>query len=128
MPNLPSACLLVGGSRYTATAVPLRIVTRLSDVGLIGLTQQLHEGMATASQVSATSSKEEIVVAYLRKQVRTGDQYFKSRFIASDIELSPKEIGAVMRKLRNQSDRLEVEKWSYTNGTTWRVTVDEGTG
>ncbi len=81
--------------------------------------------MATTSQVNANNPKEKIVAIYLREQVQTGKCYFKSRFIADDLELSSNEIGAVMRKLKQQSDRLEIEKWSYTNGTTWRVTANE---
>jgi len=60
---------------------------------------------------------------YLREQVEEGEQYFKSRFIAEEIELSSREIGAAFLKLSNASTDLEVEKWSYSGGTTWRVTI-----
>lgn len=84
--------------------------------------------MTPVSQVSTTSPKEKIVAIYLREQVQAGNRYFKSRFIADDLDLSSKEIGAVMRKLKQHSDRLEIEKWGYTNGTTWRVTTRETAG
>lgn len=35
--------------------------------------------------------------------------------------MSPKEIGALMVKLADSATDLEVEKWSYTSATTWRV-------
>jgi hypothetical protein len=47
--------------------------------------------------------------------------YFKGKFISEDVELSPKEIGALMVKLRDSATELTVEKWSYTGATTWRV-------
>jgi hypothetical protein len=37
------------------------------------------------------------------------------------VGLTPKEIGALMVKLRDSAAELEVEKWSYTGATTWRV-------
>ena len=45
----------------------------------------------------------------------------KSKFIADDVGLSPKEIGALMVKLRESATDLNIEKWSYTSATTWRV-------
>jgi hypothetical protein len=53
--------------------------------------------------------------------VQDGELYFKSKFIADDVGLSPKEIGALMVKLRDDATDLSVEKWSYTSATTWRV-------
>jgi len=81
--------------------------------------------MATTSQLGTSSSKEQAVAAYLRDKVQMGECYFKSRFIADDIDLSPKEIGAMMVKIREQSENLDIEKWSYSSGTTWRVTMDQ---
>jgi hypothetical protein len=116
------------GVILTTPIIPTRlspVVTHLSDVELIDVTRLVGDVMATTSQVNANNPKEKIVAIYLREQVQTGKCYFKSRFIADDLELSSNEIGAVMRKLKQQSDRLEIEKWSYTNGTTWRVTANE---
>jgi hypothetical protein len=66
-------------------------------------------------------SKEERLTRYLREKVDEGEMYFKSKFISDDVELSPKEIGALMVKLSNSAGELTVEKWSYTSATTWRV-------
>jgi hypothetical protein len=66
-------------------------------------------------------SKEERLLSYLRSKAMDGEVYFKSKFIADDIGLSPKEIGALMVKLRDSTTDLEIEKWSYTSATTWRV-------
>lgn len=70
-------------------------------------------------------SKEERLLEYLREQVEAegGELYFKSKFIASDVDLSAKEIGALMLKLCDASSELSIERWSYTSATTWRVST-----
>jgi hypothetical protein len=66
-------------------------------------------------------SKEDRLRRYLREKAAEGELFFKSKFIADDVGLSPKEIGALMVKLRDSATDLEIEKWSYTSATTWRV-------
>jgi hypothetical protein len=76
------------------------------------------------SQESASSqdgSKEERLRAFLERKATDGEMYFKSKFIADEVGLSPKEIGALMVKLKESATDLEIEKWSYTSATTWRV-------
>jgi len=68
------------------------------------------------------ASKEERLQNYLQTKAQEGEVYFKSKFIADDVGLSPKEIGALMVKLKDSATDLEIEKWSYTSATTWRVT------
>jgi CRP-like cAMP-binding protein len=66
-------------------------------------------------------SKEERLKQYLLDRAQDGEMYFKGKFIADDVDLSPKEIGALMVKLRDSATELTVEKWSYTGATTWRI-------
>ena len=66
-------------------------------------------------------SKEERLKRYLLDRVEDGEMYFKGKFISDDVDLSPKEIGALMVKLSESATDLTVEKWSYTSATTWRV-------
>ena len=66
-------------------------------------------------------SKEERLKRYLLDRAQDGEMYFKGKFIADDVDLSPKEIGALMVKLRDSATELTVEKWSYTGATTWRI-------
>jgi hypothetical protein len=66
-------------------------------------------------------SKEKRLKEYLRQKASDGEMYFKSKFIADDVGLSPKEIGALMIQLKESATELEIEKWSYTSATTWRV-------
>ena len=66
-------------------------------------------------------SKEERLKSFLTEKAADGEMYFKSKFIADEVGLSPKEIGALMVKLKDSATELEVEKWSYTSATTWRI-------
>ncbi|WP_424017626.1 DUF7123 family protein [Halorientalis pallida] len=68
-----------------------------------------------------TASKEERLKAFLAQKAEDGELYFKSKFIADEVGLSPKEIGALMVKLKDSASELEIEKWSYTSATTWRI-------
>ena len=68
-----------------------------------------------------TASKEERLKAFLSQKAEDGELYFKSKFIADEVGLSPKEIGALMVKLKDSASELEIEKWSYTSATTWRI-------
>jgi hypothetical protein len=76
---------------------------------------------ATVSPSTDNGSKEERLKQYLVEKAQDGEMYFKSKFIADDVGLSPKEIGALMVKLRDSAAELEIEKWSYTSATTWRI-------
>lgn len=80
-----------------------------------------HGVTMSAIQSSNPQSKEARLGAYLREKAQDGELYFKSKFIAEDVGLSPKEIGALMVKLKESATDLEIEKWSYTSATTWRV-------
>ncbi|SEO22271.1 hypothetical protein SAMN04487948_101178 [Halogranum amylolyticum] len=80
----------------------------------------------TAPQPALESPSKELRLAnYLREKTaeKGGELYFKGKFIADDVGLSSKEIGALMLKLAESAPDLEVEKWSYTNATTWRVAL-----
>lgn len=70
-----------------------------------------------------TAEKEMRLREYLRDRAADGEVYFKSKFIADDVNLTPKEIGALMVKLCESAGDLEIEKWSYTSATTWRVSA-----
>jgi len=66
------------------------------------------------------------LVRYLHARVREeGAFYEKSRFVAEDLDLSAKEVGAFMRRLGECGEGPEVEAWAYTNGTTWYVSPGE---
>ncbi|MFB6138797.1 MAG: hypothetical protein ABEJ42_10770 [Halobacteriaceae archaeon] len=77
---------------------------------------------AQPSQVDVeTPDKQTRLLRYLQEKASDGELYFKSKFIADEVGLSSKEIGALMVNLRDAATDLEIEKWSYTGATTWRV-------
>lgn len=63
------------------------------------------------------------VEAHLRESLaqNSGSLYVKSRDVAEDLDLSSKQVGAVMGTLRESDTEVTVERWAYSGGTTWRV-------
>ena len=68
-----------------------------------------------------TAAKQQRLADYLRERAADGEVYFKSKFIADDVDLSAKEIGALIINLQDSVADLSIERWSYTGATTWRV-------
>jgi hypothetical protein len=77
---------------------------------------------SAASSPESSESKADRLAEFLRAEAADGETYFKAKFIADDVGLSPKEIGALIVRLQDSMQDLEIEKWSYTGATTWRVT------
>jgi len=75
----------------------------------------------TTADAESTATKQQRLTSYLREQAADGELYFKSKFIADDVDLSAKEIGALILKLQDSVADLSIERWSYTSATTWRV-------
>lgn len=66
------------------------------------------------------------IEAYLAEQVSDGQQYFKSKYIAEDLDLSPKTVGTNMGILQDKTDQIDIEHWSGTSsGVTWLVSLNE---
>lgn len=62
---------------------------------------------------------------HLRERAADGEFYFKSKFVADDLGLSPSEVGSLVAELQGTTAGLTIERWAYTNATTWRVAPDE---
>ena len=62
------------------------------------------------------------IVHYLQSGITVGKHYFKSKYIAKDLGLSPKEVGTNMAILADICKDLNIIRWSYSNSTTWMVT------
>jgi hypothetical protein len=75
----------------------------------------------TTDAATDLTEKQQRIVDYLRREAE-GTAYFKSRLIGEDLEMSAKEVGANMRVVREAAP-FEIEKWGYSSGTTWKVTV-----
>lgn len=54
---------------------------------------------ADDTDAESTATKQQRLASYLREQAADGELYFKSKFIADDVDLSAKEIGALILKL-----------------------------
>ncbi|MFC4360033.1 hypothetical protein ACFO0N_18955 [Halobium salinum] len=80
-------------------------------------------GAATAADPTTDlTDKQRRILAYLREEGAT-KTYFKSRLIAEELDLTAKEVGANMSPLLDGEFDVSVEKWGYSSGTTWKVTV-----
>ncbi|HOP67220.1 MAG TPA: hypothetical protein PLM96_04915 [Methanoregulaceae archaeon] len=62
------------------------------------------------------------IIQYLTTGLKKGKHYFKSKYIAKELGLSPKEVGTNMAILSEICQELAIIKWSYSNSTTWMVT------
>jgi hypothetical protein len=62
------------------------------------------------------------ILYYLNSGLKRGNHYFKSKYIARDLGLSPKEVGTNLGILAEICEDLHIIKWSYSNSTTWMVT------
>jgi hypothetical protein len=78
--------------------------------------------MSTSSATTDLSDKQHRILQYLRENGRT-KTYFKSRLIADDLGMTAKEVGANMTAIRTGEFDVDVEKWGYSSGTTWKVSV-----
>jgi hypothetical protein len=86
-----------------------------------GEVTQMSATTEPSTDRTQADSKEERLKQYLLSKATDGEFFFKSKFIAEEVGLSPKEIGALMVKLRDSASELTIEKWSYTSATTWRI-------
>ena len=82
---------------------------------------RIDEAVPLTTRPSQPSSKQKQLRRYLLVRIHDGDRYFKCKFIASDIDLSANEVGALLMQLRESASDLRIEKWSYSSATTWRI-------
>jgi len=75
----------------------------------------------TAASAPTLSEKQRRILAYLRERADT-KTYFKSRLIGEELDMSAKEVGTNMTAIREGEFDVNVEKWGYSSGTTWKVT------
>jgi transcriptional regulator CtsR len=68
-----------------------------------------------------TDADQERLERLLRREAGEGEAYIKSKFIADEVDLTPSQVGLLLTRLRESDGGVDVEKWSYTNATTWRV-------
>lgn len=71
--------------------------------------------------MSELNAEERRILDYLQSSVERGQRYFRSKNIASQLELSAKQVGARLPRLAEKSEDVEIEKWGRSRSTTWRV-------
>jgi hypothetical protein len=77
---------------------------------------------ATSGATADLSEKQRRILQYLREE-GAEQTYFKSRLIGEELGLSAKEVGTNMTAIAAGEFEVDVEKWGYSSGTTWMVTV-----
>lgn len=77
---------------------------------------------SSARTIEDLTEKQQRILGYLRERAET-ETYFKSRLIGADLGLSAKEVGANMTVIEGGEWDVTVERWGYSSGTTWKVTV-----
>ena len=65
------------------------------------------------------------LIEYLRDGVMKGKTYYKSKHIATEIGMTPKTVGSNIMYLARTYKDLAIQRWSYSNSTTWKVTLPE---
>jgi len=76
----------------------------------------------TTAEMANLSEKQHQILQFLRDAV-DGQTYFKSRLIADELGMSPKEVGTNMPALERGEFDITVKKWGYSSSTTWMVTA-----
>lgn len=71
------------------------------------------------------NEKQKRLYRYLKKEVDNEKEFFKSKYIKEDLDLSAKEIGLNIIELDKKVDDLNIEKWSNAKGNTWKVEIKD---
>lgn len=77
---------------------------------------------AMSASARELTDKQQRILQYLQREADE-QTYFKSRLIAEELGLSAKEVGANMGALQRNEVGIDIEKWGYSSGTTWKVTA-----
>ncbi|WP_336325229.1 DUF7123 family protein [Halovenus sp. HT40] len=75
-----------------------------------------------STELAKLSDKQYRILEFLRDEVDE-QTYFKSRLIADELDMSPKEVGTNMTAIQRGEFDISVEKWGYSSSTTWMVTA-----
>lgn len=82
--------------------------------------------MLLQSKFDTTYNERQIcLMNYLKNTVKPGANFFKSKYIAKDTGLSSKEVGTNMALLAEMCHEFKIERYSYSNSTTWLITASQ---
>ncbi|MDD4051225.1 MAG: hypothetical protein PHR28_04915 [candidate division Zixibacteria bacterium] len=71
------------------------------------------------------SEEQRRLIEYLRAGALKGKTYYKSKHIASEIGMTPRSVGSNILYLAKTCKELVIQRWSYSNSTTWKVTLPD---
>lgn len=71
-------------------------------------------------QHNELTEKQNRILKYLQKHA-TEQTYFKSRLIGEELGLSSKEVGTNMPAVQQATTDIQIKKWGYSSGTTWKI-------
>lgn len=61
------------------------------------------------------------IITYLKKAVKSGRRYFKSKHIAQEIGMTSKQVGLNLYRLKTLYTGLDISEWGQGSGITWKV-------
>ncbi|GAA0277346.1 MULTISPECIES: hypothetical protein [Halobacterium] len=67
------------------------------------------------------TDEERRILEFLHESVEKGERYFRSKNIANHLGLSSKQVGVRLPELAEKTEDVDIEKWSRSKSTTWRV-------
>lgn len=85
---------------------------------VLSLLPTLASLLDMTAKLTATDRR---ILAHLVDRTAAGERYFRAKYIAEGVGLSPQQVGARLPKLAAEADALEISKWSRHRSTTWRV-------
>ena len=86
------------------------------------LTNTEAKKMLTKSRFSTKYNENQVtLINYLKTQLHNGRCFLKSKYIAKELGLSSKEVGTNMAILSEICPDFTIERYSYSNSTTWLV-------
>lgn len=71
--------------------------------------------------MSDFTEEERRILDHLRESATRGQRYFRAKNIAEALGLTAKQVGARLPMLAEKTEDVEIEKWSRSRSTTWRV-------
>jgi hypothetical protein len=81
--------------------------------------------MLSKSRFSTKYNENQVtLINYLKTQLNNGRCFLKSKYIAKELGLSSKEVGTNMAILSEICNDFSIERYSYSNSTTWLVTPE----
>jgi len=86
-----------------------------------------NDGSMLITQTESTGYNERQIrlLEYLESRVKSGANFFKSKYIARETGMSSKEVGTNMGLLAETCTRFSIRKYSYSNSTTWLITASQ---